>query len=107
MTDRHMCVEAQQRLFKRMISGIKPDCACRDGERSGYFKVTRMEQHAEPAQGFNFSFDWSGNSKTISKGTTYTFTPPHYNGYATPLHLSCCDLRQRLGAVRALLQTCI
>ena len=43
-----------------------------------------MEQHAEPARGFNFSFDWSGNSKTISKGTTYTFTPPHYNGYA------CC-----------------
>ena len=54
--------------------------ATREGERSGYFKVTRMEQHKEPARGFNFTFDWSGNSKSVSKGTTYTFTPPHYNG---------------------------
>lgn len=52
----------------------------REGKRSGYFKVTRMEQHDKPARGFNFTFDWSGNSKSVSKGTTYTFTPPHYNG---------------------------
>jgi len=53
---------------------------CSRGERSGYFKVTRMEQHAEPARGFNFSFDWSGNSKSISKDTKYTYAPPTYNG---------------------------
>ena len=39
-----------------------------------------MEQHAEPARGFNFSFDWSGNSKSISKDTKYTYAPPTYNG---------------------------
>lgn len=53
---------------------------CSRGEQSGYFKVTRMEQHAEPARGFNFTFDWSGNSKSISKDTKYTFAPPTYNG---------------------------
>ena len=63
-----------------VCSDILPHAVAREGKRSGYFKVTRMEQHNEPARGFNFTFDWSGNSKSVSKGTTYTFTPPHYNG---------------------------
>jgi hypothetical protein len=55
-----------------------------------------MEQHAEPARGFNFSFDWSGNSKSISKDTKYTYAPPTYNGCGRgrlcALHPEACRL---------------
>lgn len=39
-----------------------------------------IEERSQPEDGFKFVFDWSANSKTVNKSTTFEFIPPVYNG---------------------------
>lgn len=52
----------------------------RHGPEAGYFKAVSMDEKDKPEGGFSFVFDWSANSKTLSKGTTLEYIPPVYNG---------------------------
>ena len=52
----------------------------RHGPEAGYFKAVGMDEKEKPEEGFSFVFDWSANSKTLSKGTTLEYIPPVYNG---------------------------
>ena len=49
----------------------------REGEKAGFFRMEPVRNiSSNPSEGFTFSFDWSGNSKSISKGTSLQYKPP-------------------------------
>ncbi|CAL8469852.1 g9394 [Coccomyxa elongata] len=76
----------------------------RHGPEAGHFKSLSVEERPRPEDGFNFVFDWSANSKTVNKSTTFEYIPPVYNGftvaggvfslwiYAVPVSATCTRL---------------
>ncbi|EIE25673.1 hypothetical protein COCSUDRAFT_39968 [Coccomyxa subellipsoidea C-169] len=76
----------------------------RHGPDAGYFKSHSVEERPRPEDGFKFVFDWSANSKSVNKNTTFEFIPPVYNGftvaggvfslwiYAVPVSATCTRL---------------
>ena len=59
-----------------------------------------MDEKEKPEEGFSFVFDWSANSKTLSKGTTLEYIPPVYNGCdAVPLSALVLLLKLLLSGV--------
>ena len=54
---------------------------------------------SNPQEGFSFTFDWTSNSKTVSKGTTLQFKPPCLTSCARALLRAAAAFHAQLGSL--------
>ena len=53
---------------------------CRNGEGAGLFNYLGGSEGSTAKDGLQFTFQWSSGKSVKGLKTTFTYTPPTYNG---------------------------